>query len=760
MILSAILASVQPIAETAEAVSEMDVEGLISDLAFILLMGAGVTLLFKWIKQPVVLGYIVAGFLASPNFEYLPSVSTLANIDFWAKIGIVIMLFSLGLEFSFKKLLNVGGSAVVTTLIIFTGMVTVAFILGHLWGFSNINCLYLGGMIGMSSTTIIIKAFSDLGLRQRKFAALVFGVLIVEDLFAVIMMVVLSSVAMNNSVDGGEMLYSISRLAFFLVIWFLVGVLILPSFLNLARRYLNNETLLIVSIGLCFGMAVFSQLCGFSMALGAFVMGSILAGTSMAESIERVATPVKDLFGAVFFISVGMMVNPSALVEYWDSVLVLSLAVMFGGIVFGTSGMLITGQPLRIAMESGFSLTQIGEFSFIIASLGMTLGVLDGAIYPIIVAVSVITTFTTPYLIKLADPAYGFVVRHLPRKLHFLIDRYSSKASTETATGSLWMLLIKRYAWRLVLYSSVLVAICMLSSQFMMPWLNRELESWGRLIGCLITLAVMAPFLLALALPASSQTERQRLQRAKARVDVPLVVMMLFRLIIALGFVIYVFSSIYGMRVGFSVGLSVIVLVLLLFSSRVKNRLSNIESKFLNNLNERELRRSGRNNNVISDLHLAYMEVGYGCPFVGERLRNSNLRNKYGVNIVSIQRGGEGIPLPSGETRIFPGDTIGVIGTDEQLQLLLPEVEASDASDHSLRGVNPANFKMTSVPLTDSSVLIGKSATTANLRREYAALVVALQRGEEFVTVDGSERFRPGDVVWLVGDPHLLTSLK
>ncbi len=760
MILSAILASVQPIAETAEAVSEMDVEGLISDLAFILLMGAGVTLLFKWIKQPVVLGYIVAGFLASPNFEYLPSVSTLANIDFWAKIGIVIMLFSLGLEFSFKKLLNVGGSAVVTTLIIFTGMVTVAFILGHLWGFSNINCLYLGGMIGMSSTTIIIKAFSDLGLRQRKFAALVFGVLIVEDLFAVIMMVVLSSVAMNNSVDGGEMLYSISRLAFFLVIWFLVGVLILPSFLNLARRYLNNETLLIVSIGLCFGMAVFSQLCGFSMALGAFVMGSILAGTSMAESIERVATPVKDLFGAVFFISVGMMVNPSALVEYWDSVMVLSLAVMFGGIVFGTSGMLITGQPLRIAMESGFSLTQIGEFSFIIASLGMTLGVLDGAIYPIIVAVSVITTFTTPYLIKLADPAYGFVVRHLPRKLHFLIDRYSSKASTETATRSLWMLLIRRYAWRLVLYSSVLVAICMLSSQFMMPWLNRELESWGRLIGCLITLAVMAPFLLALALPASSQTERQRLQRAKARVDVPLVVMMLFRLIIALGFVIYVFSSIYGMRVGFSVGLSVIVLVLLLFSSRVKNRLSNIESKFLNNLNERELRRSGRNNNVISDLHLAYMEVGYGCPFVGERLRNSNLRNKYGVNIVSIQRGGEGIPLPSGETRIFPGDTIGVIGTDEQLQLLLPEVEASDASDHSLRGVNPANFKMTSVPLTDSSVLIGKSATTANLRRKYAALVVALQRGEEFVTVDGSERFRPGDVVWLVGDPYLLTSLK
>lgn len=612
----------------------------------------------------------------------------------------------------------------------------------------------------MSSTTIIIKAFSDLGLRQRKFAALVFGVLIVEDLFAVIMMVVLSSLAMNNSVDGGEMLYSISRLAFFLVIWFLVGVLLLPSFLNFARRHLNNETLLIVSIGLCFGMAVFSQLCGFSMALGAFVMGSILAGTSMAESIERVSAPVKDLFGAVFFISVGMMVDTSSLVEYWDSILILSLMVMAGGIIFGTSGMLVTGQSLRVAMESGFSLTQIGEFSFIIATLGMSLGVLDGKIYPIIVAVSVITTFTTPYLIRLADPAYGFVARHLPKKLHFLIDRYSSKASTEAATASLWVLLVRRYAWRIVLYSSVLVAICMLSSQFLMPWLGREVESWGRLIGCLITLAVMAPFLLALALPVSSRTERMRLQLAKARVDVPLIVMTLFRLVIALGFVIYVFSSIYGMRVGFSVGLSVVVLILLLFSSKVKNRLAHIESKFLNNLNERELRRSGRNNNVISDLHLAYMEVGYGCPFVGERLRNSNLRNKYGVNIVSIQRGGEGIPLPSGETRIFPGDTIGVIGTDEQLQLLLPEVEAVDSHDHNLKGVNPANFKMTGIALTDNSVLIGKSATTADLRREYVALVVALQRGDEFVTVDGTERFRPGDVVWIVGDPHLLASLK
>lgn len=294
----------------------MNIEGLITDLAFILLLGAVVTVLFKWIKQPVVLGYIVAGFLASPHFEYLPSVTTEANIDFWAQIGIIVLLFSLGLEFSFKKLMNSGGSAAVTALIIITGMVCTGVGIGYAMGFSMINCLFLGGMLSMSSTTIIIKAFNDLGLRQRKFTSLVLAVLIVEDLFAVVMMVLLSSIAINNSVEGGELMFSIAKLIFFLVIWFLVGVFVLPTVLNACRRFLNSETLLVVSMGLCLGMAVFSVYCGFSLALGAFVMGSILAGTSYAERIEHVVTPVKDLFGSVFFISVGMMVQPAIIAQY------------------------------------------------------------------------------------------------------------------------------------------------------------------------------------------------------------------------------------------------------------------------------------------------------------------------------------------------------------------------------------------------------------------------------------------------------------
>ncbi|MDE6358775.1 MAG: cation:proton antiporter, partial [Duncaniella sp.] len=445
------------------------VEGLIGDLAFILILGAFTTILFKWLKQPVVLGYIVAGFLASPHFTYLPSVTTETNIDFWAQLGIVVLLFSLGLEFSFKKLLSAGGSAVVTALFIVCGMMTAGFAVGHILGFSNINSLFLGGMLSMSSTTIIIKAFTDLNLRHRKFASLVFAVLIVEDLFAVLMMVILSSIAINNSVEGGEMLYSISKLAFFLVIWFVVGVFVLPSLLNSQRRFLNSETLLIVSMGLCLGMAVFSVACGFSLALGAFVMGSILAGTSFAERIEKITMPVKDLFGSVFFISVGMMVNPEVIAEYWLPILILSAVVIVGMIFFGSFGMLLTGQSLRVAIESGFSLTQIGEFAFIIASLGMSLGVLDTQIYPIVVAVSVVTTFTTPYFIRMADPAYDWVEAHLPKRLHFLIDRYSSSATAEqSVTKQLWHSLLKRYLWRVMLYSIVLIAICVLTTNYIL----------------------------------------------------------------------------------------------------------------------------------------------------------------------------------------------------------------------------------------------------------------------------------------------------
>ncbi|MDE6207353.1 MAG: cation:proton antiporter [Muribaculaceae bacterium] len=730
----------------------MNIEGLISDLAFILLLGAIVTVLFKWIRQPVVLGYIVAGFLASPHFEYLPSVTTEENIDFWAQIGIVILLFSLGLEFSFRKLLNSGGSAVVTALIIITGMMCSGFAVGHLMHLDYINCLFLGGMLSMSSTTIIIKAFTDMGLRQKKFASLVLAVLIVEDLFAVLMMVLLSSIAINNSVEGSELILSVGKLVFFLVIWFLVGVYVLPSLLNKIRRFLNNETLLIVAMGLCLGMAVFSVYCGFSMALGAFVMGSILAGTSYAERIEHVVTPVKDLFGSVFFISVGMMVQPAILFNYWGPVIILSAVVIVGMIIFGTTGMLVTGQTLKVAIQSGFSLTQIGEFAFIIANLGMSLGVLNDTIYPIVVAVSVITTFTTPYFIKMSEPCYSLIERHLPRKLHFLIDRYQKDADRCEAVGPSWGPVLKRYTWRTILYSIVLLAIAIISNRYLKPYLADLAGEWSNLLALVITLLAMSPFLLALMLPLSP--EKTGVEPGR----VPRIVMSIFRYIIALAFVTGAVLSTYSAKAVIGVIVSALILMALYFSKRVRRSMSRIESTFMDNLNERELRRSGKKNAIVHDLHQAYMTVGTACRFAGERLMDSNMRNHYGVNVVGIQRDANYIPIPDGRTRIYPGDTLTVIGTDAQLEKLLPVVEAEAAQPDTL--FDPSQVKLRHILISDHSPLIGKTPRSASLRDTYGVLVIAVDRGEEHIDSQPDCVFQDGDILWLFGKPSEIEKLK
>ncbi len=735
----------------------MNIEGLILDLAFILLLGAVVTVLFKWIKQPVVLGYIVAGFLASPHFSYLPSVASEANIDFWAQIGIVVLLFSLGLEFSFKKLVNTGGSAIVTALIIIIGMMTTGYVVGYAMGFSSINCLFLGGMLSMSSTTIIIKAFNDLGLRQKKFTSLVLAVLIVEDLFAVVMMVILSSIAVNNSVEGSELIYSIAKLVFFLVIWFLVGVYVLPSAFNACRRFLNSETLLVVSMGLCLGMAVFSVFCGFSLALGAFVMGSILAGTSYAERIEHVVTPVKDLFGAVFFISVGMMVNPDIIAQYWMPIVILSLVVIVGMIIFGSFGMLVTGQTLRVAIQSGFSLTQIGEFAFIIATLGMSLRVLDATLYPIIVAVSVLTTFTTPMFIKVSDRFYEFVARCLPSRLQFLIDRYGQTASVEQAAGGpVWFGAIKKSIWRTLIYSIVLVAVTLLAKQYLPTFLDDIIPEWSHIAALVITLLTMSPFLVALLMPLSRVLSTLKRNSNKPAPTIPAIVLAVFNFIIALYFVIHIITWAYSMTAGLSVAIGAVVLIILVFSTRIHRRMLTIENRFLDNLNERELRRRGTKNSIVRDLHLAYMTIGNGSELAGRKICDSKVRDNYGVNIVSVQRAGETTLIPSADMRLYPGDVVGVIGNDEQLAAILPMIEV--AKPEVKRSVD--EFNLFSMMIGEGSPLAGKTARSSKLRNNYDALVLGVERGDDFIDQDPDLEFRPGDILWIVGDKRRLTALK
>lgn len=752
---------INPHESDSSSPKENHTNGLIGDLAWVLLLGAIVTLLFKKLKQPVVLGYILAGFLASPKFIYLPSISNLDNIEFWADLGIVVLMFSIGLEFSFKKLMNSGSSAIVTALIIITGMTFAGFGVGWLLGLNAINCIFLGGMISMSSTTIIMKSLDDLGLKQKKFASLVLAVLIIEDLFAVLMLVLLSSLAMGD-VQGTELLFSICKLVFFLIIWFLVGVYVLPTFLTRTRRFLNDETLLMVAMGLCFTMAIFSVICGFSLELGAFVMGSILAGTTMAERMEKVIIPIKNLFGAVFFISVGMMVDPNVLGQYWLEILILAVVVIAGMIVFGTLGMLVTGQNLKVAMESGFTLTQVGEFSFIIASLGMSLGVLNPSLYPIIVAVSVLTIFTTPYFIQMADGAYKIVERHLPKGLNFLISRYSKQVTDSNETKKLWIAIIKRYLWRLLLYSVILLAEILFSRQFLFPLMIEYFHNWGHFFATVLTIMAMLPFLVAMSFSTTKPNERMKLHQSASFYDVPLVAMSVLRYLLALFFITYFTTLAYSSITGWLVGGGCFIIIMIFASTKILQRYNRMEERFINNLNNRENTRLGTNNNLVDDMHQAYIEIEGSAPFVGDRIKDARLREDYGISISSIQRGEDYMPLPSPMARIFPGDILGVIGNDDELKRLNEDLEES-ARAYASVSVSQHKVDLASIKLTENSPIIGKPLSQTNIQKDFYSMIVKVQRAESesgFEQPSPYMELQPGDVIWVVGDPDYFSKMK
>lgn len=746
---------------------ELQINTLITDLALILTLGAVATIIFKLLKQPVVLGYIVAGFIASPHFAYSPSVGNEANIEFWAQLGIVVLLFSLGLEFSFKKLINAGVSAIVTALIIVCGMMATGFLIGRCMGFTSVNSIFLGAMLSMSSTTIILKALTDLNMKHRKFVPGIFAVLIVEDLFAVVMMVILSSIAINNTVAGGEMVASILKLSFFLIIWFVVGVFLIPSIFRKFRRVLSDEMMLIIAMGLCFLMAIFSVASGFSLALGAFVMGSILAGTSEAERIERIVSPVKDFFGAVFFISVGMMVDPQVIVQYAGTIALLSVVVIVGMIIFGTTGMLATGQSLKTSVQSGFSLTQIGEFSFIIATLGTTLGVLDESIYPIIVTVSVITTFTTPFFIKAAAPSYNFIEKHIPKKWSVLLEGYSKTVNNDVKQKSrnIWGGIIKRNLLRLLLYSVVIIASIFLLRTYFIPFMNNLLckvmsEEWAMVLSVLGALLLLSPFFYAIVTPKISRKEKMALNSSNAPmlVGLPRFVMVIVGGLLSMAYVASLLYGFYTSTVSVIVGIVYLLSLILLFAPIMHKHLDLLEKHFMSNVNERENRRTGKENNLVSDMHLAYMTVGYNCPFVGERLRNADLRRKYGVNVVAIIRNTVRHPIPTGNMRIFPGDQIGVIGTDDQIQTLLPLL---DPKAQNVEVESTSDVEFTHFVLSSKSPLIGKKLAEARLRDDYKSLLVALERGEEnYLSPTPDLVFAEGDVMWIVGDKEKMEKLR
>lgn len=735
---------------------------LFQDLALILVTAGITTVIFKWLKQPVVLGYIIAGFLIGPNFEWFPVIKDHTSVETWSEIGMVFMLFGIGLEFSFKKLKKVGGTVGVTALTELVTMCVVGFLLGKMLGWSQMDCIFLGAMLSISSTTIIAKAFDDMKLHREKFSGNVIGELVVEDLEAVLLMVILSTLAVSKTFDGMQLVSSMLKLAFFLVVWFLGGIFLVPTVLRWARKFMTEETLTVFSVGLCFLMVVLANLAGFSSALGAFIMGSILAETLEAEAIHKVTTPIKNLFGAVFFVSVGMMVDPQILVNYWWQILVVTLVLLLFKPLSNVVGRLIAGLGLKQAMQGGFCFSQIGEFSFIIASLGLSYGVIDEFLYPIIVSVSIITTFITPYAIKAAVPSYLWVTQHFPEGMLNRLENNDSgikvKSGKKVNMGSF----MARQLKNIVIYSAIIIAVVLISffiCTFIMKYVPRP---WGPAISTLVSMVLVSPFLWAMGFKHTLAHTTHKLM------DVNRFNKGLIRFVFILRFVLVAVAA-YAILQHFlnnlfwdklnigtpwyhfiNIGFALVYTVLLRVMSPAMKFYKRIEENFMDNLNKRQRVQVFEIPEILQEnCHLQKMTLSPDSPYSGQFIKDTDFRDNYNVSVVSVERGKQLYELPKSDFQLFPFDKVTFVGHEDHLRLLLPRVELFD--DQLIHEHEESEVDLYKVEVEPDSPIIDVALMDSGLADKYDAMVIAIERDEHFI-LNPSARitFKPADLVWFV----------
>lgn len=724
---------------------------LIADLGLILSVAALTTLVFRRIKQPLVLGYILAGLLVGPHVGFFPTVADEKNITTWSEIGVIFLLFSLGLEFSFKKLVAVGGTAGVTALTEQTLMATAGFFLGQLLGWSTMDSIFLGGIICISSTTIIIRAFDELGVKTQAFAGLVFSVLVVEDLVAVLLLVFLSTVAVSQQFEGGALLFEIGKLGFFLVLWFLAGIFLIPSFLHRARKLMTDETLLIVSIALCLVMVYLAVQVGFSAALGAFIMGSILAETVMAERIEHVTRPVKDLFAAIFFVSVGMLIAPRMVLEHWAPVLVITLTIMVGKVIGVTSGALLAGQPLKRSVQAGMSLAQIGEFSFIIATLGLTLNVTSPFLYPIAVAVSAITTFTTPYMIKASPGFAAWLTRMLPEKWVQGLARYSTQTDQVKVTSD-WRILLRAYALNAVVFGVLSLAVIILGYRWL-PRLFGDGIGWfdEHLIAGTVTLLLVIPFIWAMSFRRIKRDAYRHLWLNRRQLRGPLVMVELARVTMAVVMLAVLANQFFSTGLALVLAMVIFAVAAVVFRRKLQHFYGRVEQRFFSNLNQREGRKQ-RPELAPWDMHLAEIELRPDSVAVGRSLQELSLRERFGVNVALIERGERTIPVPVRDERLLPGDNLLLIGTDEQLAAANKELD-TQLVINGLPELEKEDVRLGHYRILPRSSLVGKSIRETGIREKALALVTGIERNDQRLPNPASTvRFEENDLLWLVGN--------
>ncbi|MES2704740.1 MAG: cation:proton antiporter [Bacteroidota bacterium] len=732
---------------------------LIKDLGLILCTAAVVTLVFKKLKQPIVLGYILAGMLVGRHVPFAPTITDTDSIDVWAQIGVIILLFSLGLEFSFKKLVRVGGAAFITALTEVGVMLCVGFLAGRALGWKTVDCIFLGAIVSISSTTIIIRAFEELGVKEKKFASLVFGVLIVQDLVAIVMLALLPAVVMSSSLSGSELLMPLGKLVFFLIIWFASGIFFLPTILRKAGKIMNDEMLLITSLALCFLMVILATKAGFSPALGAFVMGSILAETRVGGKIEHLTLSVKELFGAIFFVSVGMMINPAIIPLHWKPILLIAAVTIIFQPLSAMTGALLSRQPLKSAVQAGMSMSQIGEFSFIIASLGLSLNITSAFLYPIAVAVSALTTFTTPYMIRASTPMYNMLYAKMPDSWRSAIDRFSSNAQSVKSETD-WNKFIRAYLLNTVIYTTLIIAIVFLVSRYALPAFaeNKQSALIG-LVATLVTLPIIAPFLWALSIRKIQPDAAARLWRSKSY-RAPLVGLQVIRFVLGtlvIGFLVRsLLSDLWALAL-----LGVLILLLALAYRRLQVVLNWIERRFMTNFNEKEkfdAREQGKHLTPW-DAHITRFIVTPDFSGVGQPLVQLQLREKFGVNIAMIKRGTFTIQAPDQQERLYPEDMLYVIGTDDQIVTFKKHLQNSN-NVTSKRALED-ELSLLAFEVGEDSLLAGKTIKESSIRERTKGLIVGIERNNErLLNPESTVILNAGDLLWIVGNKRRIKVLE
>ncbi len=755
----------------------MHLDNLISDLALILIVAGIVTLIFRKIKLPVVLGYIVAGFLISPHFSYMPTVVEVADIEVWANIGVVFLMFGLGLEFSFKKLATVGGSAVIVAMTVMLSMIFIGAGVGYMLGWAKMDCIFLGGMLSMSSTMIILKAYEGYDLKERRFAQLVLSTLVIEDIAGIFMMIILSTISVSQAASGVATFKEIGLLLMYLVIWLILGIYLIPSFLNKVSKLMNDELMVIVSLAICLGMVVIADFIGFSEALGAFMAGSILAGTVRAGYIERLTKPIKDLFGAVFFVSVGMMIQPELLVKYIGPILIITVATILGQMIFSTIGILLSGQSLHTAIRGGFSMVQIGEFSFIIATLGSSLGVISDFLYPVVVCVSVITTFTTPLFIKNSASVYKFLDEKLPDKLWVFIKKNTSEDRSNKDKDEDWSKYIKKVLSRTLICSVVMYIIYWLGIQELKPLVDTYVSSeiFADLITAVVTCGVMIPFISMMH--GTNDALFIKLWLKQRSNKLPLLTLKTVRILIAACFVTLVLRKIYHIPFVILLLLSAAAVVLLIRSDYLKGVTINMELRFMENFSERTLARQKRERGRDEKYSWLNEELLVAEFQVTDTVENKTIYDftksrAFRVTIIKIIRGDKYINLPTPDEVVLEGDILHMMGTSAEIDactILLEKdecIEYTDRDDITLKdyiygqtfyGIAPEKQLICCpINVSQGSEFSRKSIKNSHMRDKYRGTIIGIERGNlTILNVDIDTIIQPGDLIWTLGGKQM-----